>query len=50
MLMMCLDWWLFEIDGFLAGVISEVELGARSVVYQMLAVSFTVTMQHFYVI
>uniref|UniRef100_A0A4W6DFB1 Multidrug and toxin extrusion protein n=1 Tax=Lates calcarifer TaxID=8187 RepID=A0A4W6DFB1_LATCA len=31
MLMICLSWWIFEIGGFLAGVISEVELGAQSI-------------------
>ncbi|XP_028976539.2 multidrug and toxin extrusion protein 1 isoform X2 [Esox lucius] len=35
MLMLCLEWWTFEIGGFLAGLISEVELGAQSVVYQL---------------
>uniref|UniRef100_A0AAQ5XW09 Multidrug and toxin extrusion protein n=1 Tax=Amphiprion ocellaris TaxID=80972 RepID=A0AAQ5XW09_AMPOC len=35
MLMICLSWWIFEIGGFLAGVISEVELGAQSIAYQL---------------
>ncbi|XP_061926128.1 multidrug and toxin extrusion protein 1-like isoform X2 [Entelurus aequoreus] len=35
MLMTCLEWWLYEVAGFLSGLISEVELGAESVVYQM---------------
>lgn len=43
MLMNCLEWWLYEIAGFLAGIISEVELGAQSVVYQLAAVAYTVT-------
>uniref|UniRef100_A0A8C5HNE7 Multidrug and toxin extrusion protein 1-like n=1 Tax=Gouania willdenowi TaxID=441366 RepID=A0A8C5HNE7_GOUWI len=34
-LMVCLAWWLFEIGGFLAGLISEVELGAQSITYQI---------------
>lgn len=42
MLMLCLEWWTFEIGGFLAGVISKVELGAQSVVYQMVTIAFTV--------
>ncbi|XP_077402360.1 multidrug and toxin extrusion protein 1-like isoform X2 [Vanacampus margaritifer] len=35
MLMTCLEWWLYEIAGFLAGLISEVELGAESILYQL---------------
>ncbi|XP_070839469.1 multidrug and toxin extrusion protein 1-like [Chaetodon trifascialis] len=40
MLMHCLEWWLYEIAGFLAGIISEVELGAHSIVYQVAVVSY----------
>ncbi|KAM9314778.1 multidrug and toxin extrusion protein 1-like [Pholidichthys leucotaenia] len=40
MLMTCLAWWIFEIGGFLAGVISEVELGAQSIVYQLCTVAY----------
>lgn len=43
MLMHCLEWWLYEIAGFLAGIISEVELGAQSVVYELGSVAFMVT-------
>lgn len=43
MLMNCLEWWLYEIAGFLAGIISELELGAQSVVYQLAAVAYMVT-------
>ncbi|KAM8768703.1 multidrug and toxin extrusion protein 1-like isoform 2-T2 [Acanthopagrus schlegelii] len=35
MVMLCVEWWMYEIGGFLAGLINEVELGAQSVVYQM---------------
>ncbi|XP_061638293.1 multidrug and toxin extrusion protein 2 isoform X3 [Phyllopteryx taeniolatus] len=35
MLMLCVEWWTFEITIFLAGLISEVELGAQSVIYQI---------------
>lgn len=41
--MYCLDWWLYEIAGFLAGVISETELGAHSVAYEVIVVIFMVT-------
>uniref|UniRef100_A0A8C2WQ51 Multidrug and toxin extrusion protein n=1 Tax=Cyclopterus lumpus TaxID=8103 RepID=A0A8C2WQ51_CYCLU len=40
MLMLCLEWWLFEIGGFLAGVISEVELGAQSIVYELTVIAY----------
>uniref|UniRef100_A0A8C5HND7 Multidrug and toxin extrusion protein n=1 Tax=Gouania willdenowi TaxID=441366 RepID=A0A8C5HND7_GOUWI len=40
MLMLCLEWWMFEIGGFLAGVISEVELGAQSISYQIAVVAY----------
>ncbi|XP_010788226.1 multidrug and toxin extrusion protein 1 [Notothenia coriiceps] len=40
MLMLCLEWWLYEIAGFLAGMISEVELGAQSIVYQLAAIVY----------
>uniref|UniRef100_A0A3Q0RRQ5 Multidrug and toxin extrusion protein n=1 Tax=Amphilophus citrinellus TaxID=61819 RepID=A0A3Q0RRQ5_AMPCI len=40
MLMICLSWWIFEIGGFLAGMISEVELGAQSIAYQLCIVAY----------
>ncbi|KAF3687198.1 Multidrug and toxin extrusion protein 1 [Channa argus] len=40
MLMLCLEWWLFEVGGFLAGIISEAELGAQSVAYQLTLVAY----------
>nr|XP_023009251.1 multidrug and toxin extrusion protein 1 isoform X3 [Maylandia zebra] len=40
MLMYCLQWWLYEIAGFLAGVISETELAAQSVAYEVSTVVF----------
>ncbi|XP_067440346.1 multidrug and toxin extrusion protein 1-like isoform X2 [Thunnus thynnus] len=40
MLMTCLTWWIFEIGGFLAGVISEVELGAQSIAFQLSTIAF----------
>ncbi|XP_077397062.1 multidrug and toxin extrusion protein 1-like isoform X2 [Festucalex cinctus] len=35
MVMMCVEWWTFEIAIVLAGLISEVELGAQSVIYEL---------------
>ncbi|XP_041789468.1 multidrug and toxin extrusion protein 1-like [Chelmon rostratus] len=40
MLMICLSWWIFEVGGFLAGVISEVELGAQSIAYQLCIIAY----------
>ncbi|XP_027138802.1 multidrug and toxin extrusion protein 1-like [Larimichthys crocea] len=40
MLMICLPWWILEIGVFLAGAISEVELDAQSIVYQLCVVAF----------
>ncbi|XP_073318693.1 multidrug and toxin extrusion protein 1-like [Pagrus major] len=40
MVMLCVEWWMYEIGGFLAGLISEVELGAQSVVYQMGSIAY----------
>ncbi|XP_049576093.1 multidrug and toxin extrusion protein 1 isoform X2 [Syngnathus scovelli] len=40
MLMFCLEWWAFEVGGCLAGIISEVELGAQSVIYNLTVVAF----------
>ncbi|CAL8388942.1 unnamed protein product [Arctogadus glacialis] len=40
MLMLCLEWWVFELGGFLAGLISEQELGAQSIVYELATLAF----------
>ncbi|KAG9351616.1 hypothetical protein JZ751_022867, partial [Albula glossodonta] len=40
MLMLCLEWWTYEIGGFLAGLISEAELGAQSVIYQLGVIAY----------
>ncbi|XP_061575590.1 multidrug and toxin extrusion protein 1-like isoform X2 [Cololabis saira] len=40
MVMLCAEWWTYEIGGFLAGLISEVELGAQSVVYELASVAY----------
>ncbi|MEQ2256125.1 hypothetical protein ILYODFUR_021197 [Ilyodon furcidens] len=32
--------WIFEVGGFLTGVISEVELGAQSIAYQLCVVAY----------
>ncbi|CAL8356708.1 unnamed protein product [Boreogadus saida] len=40
MLMLCLEWWVFELGGFLAGLISEQELGAQSIVYELATLAY----------
>uniref|UniRef100_A0A8C2I4X9 Multidrug and toxin extrusion protein n=1 Tax=Cyprinus carpio TaxID=7962 RepID=A0A8C2I4X9_CYPCA len=40
MIMLCAEWWTYEIGGFLAGLISEVELGAQSVVYELTSIMY----------
>ncbi|XP_030592955.1 multidrug and toxin extrusion protein 1-like [Archocentrus centrarchus] len=42
MLMLCLEWWLVEVGGFLAGVISEAELGAHSVAYELSVLAYMI--------
>ncbi|KAM7001192.1 uncharacterized protein RBU47_011052 [Passerculus sandwichensis] len=42
MVMMCIEWWTFEIGSFLAGLISVVELGAQSVIYELACVAYMV--------
>ncbi|KAM9733983.1 multidrug and toxin extrusion protein 1 [Menidia menidia] len=40
MVMMCVEWWTYEIGGFLAGLISEVELGTQAVVYELANIAY----------
>ncbi|XP_071198725.1 multidrug and toxin extrusion protein 1-like isoform X2 [Salvelinus alpinus] len=40
MLMMCLEWWTYEIGVFMAGLIGEAELGAMSALYQVSSITF----------
>ncbi|KAM3623823.1 uncharacterized protein V6R79_015973 [Siganus canaliculatus] len=40
MLMLCLEWWVFEVGGFLAGMISEAELGAQSIAYELAVIAY----------
>ncbi|XP_039549705.1 multidrug and toxin extrusion protein 1 isoform X2 [Pimephales promelas] len=40
MLMLCVEWWTYEIGGFLAGLISEAELGAQSIVYEVATIAY----------
>ncbi|KAI1903259.1 hypothetical protein AGOR_G00025370 [Albula goreensis] len=38
--MLCLEWWTYEIGGFIAALISEVELGAHSIAYEIATVVY----------
>ncbi|XP_067307832.1 multidrug and toxin extrusion protein 1 [Pseudorasbora parva] len=40
MIMLCAEWWTYEIGGLLSGLISEVELGAQSVVYGLTNIAY----------
>ncbi|KAL2096118.1 hypothetical protein ACEWY4_008266 [Coilia grayii] len=40
MVMVSIEWWTFEISAFLAGLLSEVELGTQSVVYELSNIAF----------
>ncbi|NWT15366.1 S47A2 protein, partial [Vireo altiloquus] len=42
MVMLCIEWWTFEIGSFLAGLISVVELGAQSIIYELATVAYMV--------
>ncbi|KAM9006444.1 multidrug and toxin extrusion protein 1 isoform X1 [Sarcophilus harrisii] len=42
MLMLCIEWWAYEIGSFLSGTISMVELGAQSVVYELATVVYMI--------
>ncbi|NXM08360.1 S47A2 protein, partial [Tyrannus savana] len=42
MVMMCIEWWTFEIGSFLAGLLSVVELGAQSVIYELSCAAYMV--------
>ncbi|XP_056139645.1 multidrug and toxin extrusion protein 1 [Lampris incognitus] len=40
MVMLCVEWWTYEIGSFLAGLISEVELGAQAVVFELTSIAY----------
>ncbi|XP_068606733.1 multidrug and toxin extrusion protein 1-like [Brachionichthys hirsutus] len=42
MLMLCLEWWMFEIAAFLAGVISNSELGAQTILYELTVLAYMI--------
>ncbi|XP_053311932.1 multidrug and toxin extrusion protein 2-like [Spea bombifrons] len=42
MLMVCIEWWSFEIGGFLVGLIGVVELGAQAIMLELVVACFTI--------
>ncbi|XP_040192729.1 multidrug and toxin extrusion protein 1-like isoform X2 [Rana temporaria] len=42
MLMVCIEWWTYEIGSFLVGLISVVQLGAQSVIYQVVTIAYMI--------
>ncbi|KAI5269600.1 Multidrug And Toxin Extrusion Protein 1 [Manis pentadactyla] len=40
MLMVCIEWWTFEIGTFLAGLINVTELGAQAVIYELTTAAY----------
>lgn len=42
MVMLCVEWWMYEIGSFLAGLISEVELGSQSIIFQVANIAYMV--------
>ncbi|XP_030636857.1 multidrug and toxin extrusion protein 1 [Chanos chanos] len=39
-LMLCFEWWIYEIGGFLAGMLGEVDLGAQHVLLELGAITY----------
>ncbi|XP_005298370.4 multidrug and toxin extrusion protein 1-like isoform X1 [Chrysemys picta bellii] len=42
MLMICIEWWTYEIGSFLIGLLSVVELSAHSIIYEVSTVSYMI--------
>ncbi|NXG59170.1 S47A1 protein, partial [Hemiprocne comata] len=42
MLMVCIEWWTYEIGSFLIGLLSVVELSAQSIIYEVSVVAFMI--------
>ncbi|XP_072446062.1 multidrug and toxin extrusion protein 1-like [Chiloscyllium punctatum] len=40
MVMMCIEWWSFHIGMFLVGLINEVQLGAQSIIFQIITIAY----------
>uniref|UniRef100_A0A8C8SID6 Multidrug and toxin extrusion protein n=1 Tax=Pelusios castaneus TaxID=367368 RepID=A0A8C8SID6_9SAUR len=42
MLMICIEWWTYEIGSFLIGLLSVVELSAQSIIYEVATISYMI--------
>ncbi|XP_076137789.1 multidrug and toxin extrusion protein 1 [Alosa pseudoharengus] len=42
MIVISMEWWTFEIGGFLAGLLNEVELGTQAIVFELANVSLMI--------
>ncbi|NXD28603.1 S47A1 protein, partial [Spelaeornis formosus] len=42
MLMMCIEWWTYEIGSFLIGLLSVVELSVQSIIYEVSVVAYMI--------
>ncbi|KAM4844365.1 multidrug and toxin extrusion protein 1-like [Thomomys bottae] len=42
MLMLCIEWWAYEIGSVLSGVLGMVELGAQSIVYELAVIMYMI--------
>ncbi|XP_048222589.1 multidrug and toxin extrusion protein 1 [Perognathus longimembris pacificus] len=42
MLMLCIEWWAYEVGSFLSGILGIVELGAQSIVYELAVIMYMI--------
>ncbi|NWW47269.1 S47A1 protein, partial [Pedionomus torquatus] len=42
MLMICIEWWTYEIGSFLIGLLGVIELSAQSIIYEVSVVAFMI--------
>ncbi|XP_032354833.1 multidrug and toxin extrusion protein 1 isoform X1 [Camelus ferus] len=42
MLMLCIEWWAYEVGSFLSGILGMVELGAQSIVYELAVIVYMI--------
>ncbi|XP_051023655.1 multidrug and toxin extrusion protein 1 [Acomys russatus] len=42
MLMLCMEWWAYEIGSFLSGILGMVELGAQSITYEVALIIYMI--------
>ncbi|XP_038183441.1 multidrug and toxin extrusion protein 1 isoform X2 [Arvicola amphibius] len=42
MLMLCIEWWAYEIGSFLSGILGMVELGAQSITYELAIIMYMI--------